>query len=40
MIGSGSEFGCEILHKRADYDRLISIFSAYNNKPVVHVCRE
>ena len=27
--------------KRADYDRLISIFSAYiyNNKPVVLVCR-
>ena len=38
----GSEFWeRDIVDKRADYDRLIRIFSAYiTHKPVVHVCRE
>ena len=33
----------DIANKRAEYDRLIRVFflrNIYNNKPVVHVCRE
>ena len=38
----GSEFWeRDIVGKRADYDRLISMFSIYIiHKPVVHVCRK
>ena len=37
----GSEFWeRDIVENRADCDRLISIVSVYNNKPVMHVCRE